>query len=127
MVQKYKTNTPAAHAARAGALVSISLRIRQLLPVLLDSRRAQAGETVAVDRILPGQELFDGQGITGAGLFERQEPAADRCDDLSLAANDPAPRAGSRQIGNGQGTAVRPDDVFHPRAMRFGHRYTHTY
>ena len=41
-----------------------------LLSVLLDSRGAQAGEAVLVDRILPGEELFDRQRIAAACLFE---------------------------------------------------------
>jgi hypothetical protein len=43
-----------------------------LLTVLLDTRRAQAGEAVLVDGILPGEEFLDGQRITAARLFERQ-------------------------------------------------------
>src|SRR5437764_12479353 len=46
------------------------------LAILLNSRGAQAGEPMPVDGILPSQELFDGQGIAAACLFERQEPAA---------------------------------------------------
>jgi hypothetical protein len=43
-----------------------------LLTVLLDTRRAQAGEAVLVDGVLPGEEFLDGQRITAARLFERQ-------------------------------------------------------
>src|SRR5215470_12432566 len=43
--------------------------------ILLDARGAQAGEAVAVDRILPRQEFRDRERIAGAGLFQRQETA----------------------------------------------------
>src|SRR6185295_9094833 len=43
---------------------------RVLLAVLLDARRAQTGQAVLVDRILPGQEFFDRQRIAGASFFE---------------------------------------------------------
>src|SRR5438128_10205702 len=60
-----KTKAP----AECRRSVNESLAVRRLLTVLLDPRRAQAGKAVAVDRILPRQELFDRQGIAGAGLF----------------------------------------------------------
>ena len=44
-----------------------------LLAVLLDARGAQAGEAVLVDRILPGQEFFDGKRVAGAGFLERKQ------------------------------------------------------
>ena len=75
---------------------------------------------------MPGEEFLHRERIAGAGLLKGQKPAADRGDNFRLAANDPASRARSRQIGDGQRTAVRPDDVFHPRAMGFGHWYSHT-
>ena len=53
---------------KAGVLENLVLS--GLLPILLDARGAQAGETVAVDGILPGQELFDGQRIAAAGFFQ---------------------------------------------------------
>jgi hypothetical protein len=43
-----------------------------LLAVLLNARCAQSGEAVLIDRVLPGQELFDRQGVAAAGFFERQ-------------------------------------------------------
>src|SRR6476469_4698587 len=114
-------------AGSAPALDEAMRNAKRLLSILLDPRGAQAGKAVAVDRILPGEKLFDRQGIAGAGLFERQQAAAHRGNDLSLAADHPAARARSRQIRNGQRTAVGPDDVFDPRAMRFGHWYSHTH
>src|ERR1700752_4872849 len=106
--------------------VSIALKNGRLLAILLDARGTQTGETVTVDRILPGEKLLDRQRITRARFLERQKSATNRRHHLRLAADDPAPRAGSRQIGDGQGATVGPDDILHPRAMRFGHWYTHT-
>src|ERR1043165_7142014 len=106
--------------------VSVMLETGRLLPVLLDARGTQARKTVTVDRILPGEKLLDGERVTRARFLEREKPATNRRHHLGLATDHPAPRAGSRQIGNGQGATVGPDDILHPRAMRFGHSYTHT-
>src|SRR5947209_14466492 len=114
------------NACQADGAVSKRFRIGGLLPVLLDTRGTQAGEAMTVDRILPGEEFLDGQRVTGARLFERQKPATNRGHHLRLAADDPTPGARCRQVGDGQGAAVGPDDILHPRAMRFGHRYSHT-
>jgi hypothetical protein len=78
-----------------------------------------------INRGLPGEELFDRQRITGAGFLEGQQAATHSGDDLSLSADDPAFGRWWRQIRNGQRTAIRPDYVFDPRAMGFGHWYTH--
>ena len=96
-----------------------------LLAILLNAGGAQAGETVLIDRVLPGEELVDGQRVAAAGLFERQQAASDRGHNLSLTANDPPFGPGRGEIGNGKWAAVRPDDVFHPRAMGFCHGGTH--
>src|SRR4051794_35955706 len=79
-----------------------------------------------VDRGLPGEEFFDCKGIAAARLVQGKKAAADGCYDFCLTANHPAAGAGRRQIGNGQRTTVRPDDIFHPRAMGFRHRNTHS-
>src|SRR4051812_46770515 len=50
--------------------VSVSLGIGRLLPILLDTRGTQAGETVTVDGILPGEKLLDRQRVARARLFE---------------------------------------------------------
>src|SRR5215212_1043468 len=99
---------------------------RTLLPVLLDAGGSQAGETMLVDRGLPGEEFLHGEGIAVAGLVQRQEATAYRGDDLRLTADYPAAGARWGQIGNGQRTTVRPDDIFHPRPMGFRHRNTHS-
>src|SRR3712207_624623 len=88
---------------------------------MLDARRAQAREAVLIDRLLPAQEFLDREGIAPAGLLEAEEPAAHRGHDLGLAADDPSARRGRGKIGDGQGTAIRTDDVFHPRTVRLGH------
>src|SRR6187397_2284464 len=98
---------------------------RALLAVLLNPRRTQPGKAVLVDRVLPGEEFLDGERVAGAGLFQRQQSATDRGDHLCLAADDPALGRGRRQVRNGQRTAIWPDDILYPRAMGFGHWYTH--
>ena len=76
---------------------------------------------ILVDGKLPGEEFVDRQGVSAAGLLEREKSATHSGDDLGLAADDPAFGAGGRQIRDRQRTAVRPDDVFYPRAMGFCH------
>jgi hypothetical protein len=44
--------------------------MERLLAVLLDARGAQAGQTMLVDRELPGEEFVDGQRVTAASLLE---------------------------------------------------------
>src|SRR4051794_23129033 len=101
--------------------------IEPLLPVLLDASGAQAGETVLVDGVLPGQEFFDGEGVATAGFLKRKQAAADGSNDLGLAPDDPALRARCRQIGDRQRAAVRPDNVFCPWSKGFRHdQLTHS-
>src|SRR6185295_1362167 len=95
--------------------------------ILLDARSAQARQTVAVDRSLPRQELVDGQLIALACLFEAEQAATDRRDNLCLPPNDPALGFLGRKIGNGQRAAIGADDIAHTRSiLLFGHdtRYT---
>src|SRR5271169_3196842 len=98
---------------------------RVLLAVLLDAGRTQPGQAVLVDRILPGEEFLDRQGVAAASFFERQQSAAYGGDDFCLAAYDPTLRPRRREIGDCQGGTVRPDDVFNPRAMGFCHSNSH--
>src|ERR1043166_2644820 len=98
-----------------------------LLPILLDSRGAQAGEAVAIDGILPGEEFFDRQRVTAAGFLEREESAAHGGHHFGLAADDPPLGAGCRQIGNGERTSVRPNHILSPRTMGLAHmQHSHT-
>jgi hypothetical protein len=64
----------------------------RLLAILLDAGGAQPGEAVAIDRRLPSEEFLDGERVAAACLYERQEPAANGCNDFGLAANNPALR-----------------------------------
>src|SRR6266700_1635597 len=100
--------------------MSINRRPR-LLAILLDAGGAQAGQAMLVDRELPGKEFVDRQRVTAAGLFEGEQAAAHGGNDFGLTANDPPFGPGRGQIRNRQRTAVRPDDVFYPRAMGFCH------
>ena len=60
-----------AEIQNAGEWAGVSRPMRRvLLAVLLDARRAQAGQAVLVDRMLPGQKFFDRQRIAGASFFE---------------------------------------------------------
>ena len=42
----------------------------RLLAILLNARRAKAGESVPIDRLLPGEKFFNGQRVTLARFFE---------------------------------------------------------
>ena len=95
------------------------------MPVLLDPGGAQAGEGMPVDRVLPGEEFLDREGITAAGFLERQQPAAHGRNDLGLATDHPALGAWRREVRNGERTTVGPDDILDPRAMGLGHWYSH--
>src|SRR5215207_4282675 len=74
-----------------------------------------------IDGKLPGQEFVDRQRVAAAGLLKGEQAAANRGNDFGLTANDPPFGSGRGQVGNGKRTAVRPDDVFYPRAMGFCH------
>ena len=88
---------------------------------------AQAGQAVLVDRILPGKEFFDRQGVAAARFFQRQQSATNGGDDFGLAANHPALRSRRREISDRQWRTVRPDDILDPRAMGLSHsKNSHT-
>jgi hypothetical protein len=78
----------------SNAICSLS----DLLPVLLDTGGTQSGKAVLIDGELPGEELIDCQRVTAAGLLQREQPATDRGNDFSLAANDPSFGTGRGQI-----------------------------
>src|ERR1700693_1532816 len=86
--QRPGAGSPRKRRSRTGA---------SLLAILLNSRGAQPGEAVPLDRILPGQEFLDRQGVAAACLFERQEPPAHGGHHLGLAPDDPGSRARVRQ------------------------------
>ena len=56
-----------------------------------------------------------------AGFLETEKSATYGCDDFRLPADNPPSGRGRRKIGNGQRTAIWPDDVFDSRAAWFGH------
>lgn len=57
---------------RAASAALGTLTNRKLLAILLDARGAQAGEPVLIDRILPGEKLFDREGPSLASLHDRR-------------------------------------------------------
>src|SRR5215472_15818602 len=120
-----QTPHPGAGSSAPADFFGGSSDAKKLLPVLLDTRGAQAREAVPVDRVLPGEEFLDRQRIAAAGFFQRQKSATHGCDDFGLTPNHPALRPGRRQVGNRERATVRPDHVLDPRAMRFGHGYSH--
>src|SRR5688572_23266430 len=75
--------------------------------IMLDARGAQAGQAVLVDRLAPRFELFLGEPIALARLFEREQAAAHGGDNFRLAADHPAGRARRRQIVQREGIPVR--------------------
>ena len=70
---------------------------------------------------MPSEEFLDGEGVAAAGLYKRQEPTSNGCNDFGLAVNDPALRPRCREIGNCKLAAVWPNDILEPRALRLGH------
>jgi hypothetical protein len=66
------------------------------LAVLLDARGAQARKAVAVNRVLPGEELLYGERVSAAGFFKRQQATAHGGYHFGLAADHPAHRLWSK-------------------------------
>src|SRR5262249_58184162 len=85
--------------------------------IVLNARDPQTRHTVALDHALPAEELLNRKAITLARFFEADEPAANRSHDLRLAANDPAPGLGWRQIGQRHQLAIGADDLHRPRHL----------
>src|SRR5215475_6002813 len=110
----------AASGGRSNRICDVRRR-NGLLAILLDAGGAQPRETVLVDRELPGKKFVDRQRVAAAGLLEGKQAAADCGNDFGFTADDPPFGSGRRQVGDGKRAAVRPDDVFHPRAMGFCH------
>src|SRR6516165_9802359 len=98
-----------------------SREVRSLLAILLNTRGAQAGKAMAVDRVLPSQKFLDRERIAAAGLLKRKKAAAHRRNNFRLATNHPALRAGRRKVGDGKRASIGPDDVLHPRAVGLAH------
>jgi hypothetical protein len=71
-----------------------------LLAILLDTGGPQAGQAMLIDGKLPGQEFINRQGITAACLLKGEQAAADRGNDLCLAADHPPFGSGRGQVRN---------------------------
>ena len=78
--------------------------------IFLNSGCSEALQSVFVDRLLPGQELFNGQGIPFAGIFQAKQSALNGGNNLCLAPDHPALRIRAGQIGKGKGLAGWADD-----------------
>src|SRR5215510_9046346 len=87
---------------------------KRLLAILLNARGAQTGQTMLVDRVLPRQELFNGERVARAGFLKGEEAATDRCDHFGLTPNDPALCSRCRQVRNRQRASVGADHVLRP-------------
>ena len=97
------------------------------MAIVLDAGRAKAGKPVLVDGLLPAEKFLDREGISLASLLEAQKPSADGRHHLCLAADHPAPRVRRWKIGDGQGAAIRADNILDPRTVGLGHdTLTHT-
>ena len=106
--------------------MGLDLELGGLVAILLDARGAQAGKTVLIDGQLPRQEFVDSQRIATAGFFQREQTATNGSYNFRLAPDDPAFGGWGRQIRNGQRAAIRPNYIFDPRAVGFGHaHYSH--
>src|SRR5262245_28353666 len=70
--EKAKWNRAWYNACKPGYVPAVMRGNGRLLTVLLDARGAQPGETMLVNRVLPGKELLDGQRIPCTGFLERQ-------------------------------------------------------
>jgi len=60
------------------------------MSILLNPGSSQTGQSVAINRGLPGKKFFHGQGISAAGLIETKQATANGSNDFRLAANNPA-------------------------------------
>src|SRR5690606_6303708 len=55
------------------------------------------------------------------------QPAPHRSHNLGLASDDPSFGGRRGELGDGQRTAIRSDDVFCTRAKGFGHGFAHNW
>ena len=88
---------------------------------MLDSGGSKPRKAVLIDGELPREELVDGQRVAAAGFLKGEQAAANRGNDFGLATDNPSLGSGCGQVRDCQRTAVRPDDVFDPRAMGLCH------
>ncbi len=90
-------------------------------PILLNARRPQPGKAVVVDRLLPGEKLLDGQGITGTGLLKTKESTANRGYHLGFAPYYPAFSVARRKVCKRQRATIWADYILYARPTLFGH------
>src|SRR5262249_60076940 len=114
-------NNTATPAPGAGVVVIAEDKEQRLLAILLDTRGAQTGQTMLVDRVLPRQELFNRERVAGAGFLKREETAANRCDHFGLTPNDPALRSRCRQVRYSQRAPIGANHVLRPRTQGLIH------
>src|SRR4051812_9694645 len=103
---------------------SVALLALVLVAILLDPSDPQARHSAAVDRALPAGEFLEAERIALAGFVDAEQAAGDRGDDLRLAANDPARRAGRRQRIERQRLAERSDDLGRTNLLVLEHSVT---
>src|SRR5665213_734012 len=108
------------YAARQGARKRLGkhfLRPRRIssagfggaVAILLGAGCPEARQAVAVQHRFPDHELLQREAVAPARFVQGEQAAIDRGDDFGLATDDPARRAGRRQIRHRQGMAIRPD------------------
>ena len=88
---------------------------------ILQAGGAQALDAVAGQGTLPGKKFLNRQTVALAGIIKRNQAAAHRRDNFSLAPGYPAAGIGGRKICNGKGTAIRANDKFGARSELIGH------
>ncbi len=101
--------------------ISQHQKLEQLMPILLYPGRPQARQPMIRDRGLPGKELLHRQCVTLACLLKAEKAAAYSGYHLGLAADDPTPRIGGWEVGNGQRAAIRADNILHSWSYQIGH------
>ena len=71
-------------------LCDVSLPFRAGIAVISELRDLQTLDAMALDRIVPRKELFDGEGVASANLLYCQNTAVHCFDDRGLALHGPA-------------------------------------
>jgi hypothetical protein len=99
-VAKIRQNGESRLPAREPVFIELEILTIRLLAILLDAGGPQSGQTVLVDRELPGEEFVDCQRITAAGFLQGQKATADGGHNFGFAADDPPFGSGRGQIRN---------------------------
>src|SRR5665213_2337498 len=93
-----------------GAGLAKAQRVLHLPAMFLHLARAQAGQAVTIQMLLPHQKFLDRQRVALAGIVERQQSAAHRGHHLRLAPRRPAVGDRRRQIVARQPVSFRPNN-----------------